>query len=90
MWQSPQFWLALPAILSVLLFGAVALAAMMRARPEDVPKVLSIFSAIFTRRAGCQPGSADQVDPLPNEGAMPSLPRPGDHRAVKQKGGKGK
>jgi hypothetical protein len=48
-WSSAQFWLAVPAILSVLLFGAVALTAVVRARPEDVPRVLAIFGGMFGR-----------------------------------------
>ena len=45
-WSSPEFWLAAPAILFLLVFGGVMLVALLRARPEDVPRVLSIFSSM--------------------------------------------
>ena len=49
LWSSTQFWVALPVILIVLLFGAVALTAIIRARKEDVPSVLSIIGSVIGR-----------------------------------------
>jgi hypothetical protein len=85
----PEFWIAAPMILSILLFGAVALAAVMRARPEDVPRVLSIFSTIITRRTAGQPSCTTETESLDDGEPRPPLPRAGHHGTVKQKGGKG-
>ena len=53
-WFMPQFWEVLPFTIFVLLFGFTISVAMMRARREDIPRILSIlsafFSAIFARR----------------------------------------
>ena len=75
----PEFWLEVPA----MLFSAVALAAVMRARREDIPKVLSIITAIFTSRRGGQPGSADETGSLDGGDSRPPLPRRGHHGTLK-------
>jgi predicted membrane-bound mannosyltransferase len=60
----PEFWLAVPAILSMLLLGAVALAAVMRARPEDVPWVLAIYLSALAVPAGSH--TAGRAEPKKN------------------------
>ena len=53
-WFMPQFWEVLPVTIFVLLFGSAISVAVVRARQEDIPRVLAIlsafFSAIFARR----------------------------------------
>lgn len=53
-WFMPQFWEALPVTIFVLLFGFTISVAVVRARREDIPRVLAVlsafFSAIFARR----------------------------------------
>ena len=71
-WSSPEFWVALPAIVAVLVFGAVTLAAVMRARREDVPEVLSIFAATVTRHAARMRGPA----------SLPSTRAPGSETSL--------
>lgn len=53
-WFMPQFWEVLPITIFVLLFGFIIAVAVVRARREDIPRILAIlsafFSAIFARR----------------------------------------
>jgi hypothetical protein len=53
-WFMPQFWEVLPFIILVLLFGFTIVISVVRARREDIPRILAIlsafFSAIFARR----------------------------------------
>lgn len=53
-WSMPQFWEVLPVTIFALLFGFTVAVAMVRARREDIPRILTIlstfFNAIFTRR----------------------------------------
>ena len=72
-WSSPEFWVALPAIVAVLVFGAVTLAAVMRARREDVPEVLSIFAATVTRHVARMRETAS-LPPTRAPGSETSLP----------------
>jgi hypothetical protein len=48
----PQFWAGISVILVICVSGIVAITAVIRARPEDVPKVFAIFSSAFTQVAG--------------------------------------
>lgn len=50
--SSPEFWLAAPAVTGLVIFGLVALVALIRAARQDVPMVFGIFSSVFTRRSG--------------------------------------
>jgi hypothetical protein len=50
-WSLPEFWMALTAIFVSLILGVVALAAVLRARPKDIPRVLSIVMPALMRRA---------------------------------------
>ena len=53
-WFMPQFWEVLPVTVFVFLFGCAISVAMVRARREDIPRILDIlstfFNAISTRR----------------------------------------
>lgn len=50
LWSMPQFWVAVPAIMLVLLFGSSVLLAVLKARREDIPTVLDILGDIVGRR----------------------------------------
>jgi hypothetical protein len=73
-WSSPEFWVALPAIVAALVFGAVTLAAVVRARREDVPEVLSIFAATITRHVARmrEPASLPSAKAPGSETPLPS------------------
>jgi hypothetical protein len=76
-WSSPEFWVAVPAIVIALVFGAVTMAALARARQEDVPEVLSIFVAALTRHVVRRRGPASSLPSPGNFGAEPPpLPAP--------------
>jgi hypothetical protein len=50
-WSWPQFWIGGPVILTICVSGLVAVIAVMRARPEDVPQVLAIFGSALVQLA---------------------------------------
>jgi hypothetical protein len=47
-WFMPQFWEVLPVTIFVLLFGSTIAVAVLRARREDIPRILAILSAFFS------------------------------------------
>jgi uncharacterized membrane protein YgcG len=73
--SSPEFWLAAPAVVALVIFGLVALVALIRAARQDVPMVFGTFSSVFTRRSG-------QVEASGDRSRLPS----GDPAAEKQSG----
>ena len=58
-WSWSQFWVGSPIILIIGIFGLVAVTAVTRARPEDVPRVLAIVSSGLTKLAGRCRGRRD-------------------------------
>lgn len=44
------FWIQLPALALAVAVTIVAVTALRRARPEDVPRVFAAFAAVFARR----------------------------------------
>lgn len=62
LWSSPWFWCALPFLVLVIVLGMVAGLAVMRARKEDVPRVLAIFTAAFAHLADRLPADLQQRD----------------------------
>jgi hypothetical protein len=71
-WSLPEFWVALTAIFISLVLGAVALAAVLRARPEDIPRVLSIVTPALMRRAEPPSGGPTSVANPAQAAAFPS------------------
>lgn len=61
--------------MALVIFGLVALVALIRAARQDVPMVFGIFSSVFTRRSG-------QVEASGDRSRLPS----GDPAAEKQSG----
>ena len=50
-WSWSQFWIGVPIVLMICIFGLVSVIAVVRARPEDVPRVLTIIGSAFSRLA---------------------------------------
>jgi hypothetical protein len=50
LWASGEFWVGVPLGVFLITFGFVVLVAVIRARPEDIPRVLAIFIAVAARR----------------------------------------
>jgi hypothetical protein len=76
-WFMPQFWEVLPITILVLLFGFTISVAVMRARPEDIPRILAIlsasFSAIFARREYRSPVQRRRWQDVVKGNAEPSV-----------------
>ncbi len=76
-WFMPQFWEVLPATIFVLLFGFTISVAVVRARREDIPRVLAIlsafFSAIFARREYRSPVQGRRWQDVVTGNAEPSV-----------------
>jgi hypothetical protein len=61
LWASTEFWIGLPLAVFVITFQIVVLVAVIRARPEDIPKVLAIFIAIAGRRSLRTSGEIESI-----------------------------
>ena len=62
-WSSPGLYcIALPLMLMVLTLGVIGGIALFRARREDVPRVLTIFTAAFSKLADRLPAEAGLSD----------------------------
>jgi hypothetical protein len=78
--SSPEFWLAAPAVVALVVFGLVALVALIRAARQDVPMVFGTFSSVFTRRSGQVQTSEDR--PRLSSGDPPAEKQSGPLREV--------
>ena len=76
-WSIPQFWELLPITIFVLLFGFVISVAVVRARREDIPRILAIlsafFSSVFARREYRSPSQGRRWQDVVTGNAEPSV-----------------
>lgn len=66
-WLWSAFWLALPFVVLCLVLAVVTVVALLRARPEDVPRVFSTFGSSLAQLARWLPrqriSEEKQLDP---------------------------